>query len=411
MRNLFKLTLIVFLLVFNTTSCDLVEDDEEGNGTVTDYSNNLSDLSTTNEDFVTASHDLLSENFNNATVTEINSLLNNFISSGEAFAANLEAIEKFQQNSTGNYAVKSGTAVCTAYDVVPTLDNGVGVGLAKSVGDLIAETKGDVKKLQEMLDKEEIDENQYKDAIDELRKKKLLKTAGLTIGAIAGTGAAIVTGAVIGTVTLPAIATVAVVGGVVGGTVTWFSNWYSGANKSGTDGESKMSFISGKTTNGGTIPLNYISQGASLTLVPDGMAPVTISNFQLPEAGINRIIEFSPKSLGEASKEESYEVCFFDEQMMASSCSDIMFVTAYPSPANPAPEQDVLVYATTIPPVSNCEILFQIVGTDGYSDSETVITNAQGVATFSIPGAEEETVDNVTITTSNGKSYSISYIF
>ena len=193
-------------------------------------------------------------------VSEIRSLMNTFIETGEDFVKNLEAIEKFQKNSSGGYAEKSASEVCSVYDVIPTLDNGVGVGLAKSVGDIIGDTKGDMKKINKMYENGEIDDIEYKEILDELRQKKLLKTGGITIGAITGTGAALLTGAIVGVAsapTLPAIATVAVVGGVVGGTVTWFANWYSGANKSATADESKMFLISGKTTNGGIIPLNH----------------------------------------------------------------------------------------------------------------------------------------------------------
>ena len=411
MRHIYKLALLTIFLLVNTLGCDLINGDNSETGSVTDYSNQLADLSDINEDFVNATHEFLSANFNNLSVSEVNSLANDFIKTGENFVANLEAIEKFQKNSTGSYSVKGATGgVCSTYDVIPTLDNGVGVGLAKSVGDIISETKGDMKKIQKMYDNGEIDENQYKEATDELRKKKLLKAGGLTIGAIVGTGAAVVTGAVVGTATLPAIATVAVVGGVVGGTVTWFANWYSGANKSATN-EASTYFISGKTTNGGTIPLSYIKEGSNLTIVPEGKAPVTISNFRLPESGINRTIQFEPKDLNEATKDEGFEVCYIDEPLVANSCSDILFINAYPVPSNPAPGEDVTVYAETTPAISGCTIYFQIVGTDGYSDSETVTTNSQGKASFSIPGAEEETVDVVTVESSNGKKYSITYVF
>jgi hypothetical protein len=411
MKNLLKLTLLSLFLFANTVSCDLFNDDDKDAGTISVYSNQLADLSAINQSFAEASHELLSANFSKMEVSEIRSLMNTFIKTGEDFVKNLEAIEKFQKNSSGGYAEKSASAVCSVYDVVPTLDNGVGVGLAKSVGDIIGDAKGDIKKLDKMYENGEIDENQYKDAADELRQKKLLKTGGITIGAITGTGAALLTGAIVGTATLPAIATVAVVGGVVGGTVTWFANWYSGANKSATADESKMFLISGKTTNGGIIPLNHLKSGMNLTLVPQGKAPVTITNFKLPESGINRTIEFEPKDLKSASKEEGYEVCFIDEPMAASSCSDVMFVNAYPSPANPSPGQSVTVHATITPPISGCNISFEIVGTDGYSDSKTTATNSQGHATFGIPGAESGVVDVVTITTSNGKTYTVTYVF
>ena len=412
MKNLLKFTLLVVFLLFNAISCDLFKDDDDDDaGTVSDYSNQLSDLSTTNQSFVEATHNFLSANLSKLSVSEIRVLMDKFINTGDEFVANLEAIEKFQKSSSGGYAEKSASAVCTVYDVVPTLDNGVGVGLVKSVADIIGEAKGDINNLNKMLESGKIDENEYKDAVDELRQKKLLKAGGLTIGAITGTGAALITGAVVGVATLPAIATVAVVGGVVGGTVTWFANWYSGANKSATADESKMYLISGKTTNGGIIPLNHLKSGMNLTLVPDGMAPVTITNFKLPASGINRTIEFEPKAINNASKDEGYEVCYIDEPMAANSCSDVMFVNAYPSPANPSPGQNVTVYAAITPPISGCSISFKIVGTDGYTDSETATTNAQGQASFRIPGAESKTVDVVTITTSNGKSYTVTYVF
>lgn len=411
MKQIFKLILVALFLMVNTLSCDLINGGDSDVGSLPDYSNQLADLSNTNEDFVNATHDLLAANFNNLSVSQINSLMEDFIETGENFVANLEAIEKFQKNSNGSYSVKSAAGgVCSTYDVIPTLDNGVGVGLAKSVGDIISETKGDMKKIQKMWENGEIDDNQYKEATDELRKKKLLKAGGLTIGAIVGTGAAVVTGAVVGTATLPAIATVAVVGGVVGGTVTWFANWYSGANKSATD-EANTYFISGKTTNGGTIPLSHIKEGSNLTIVPEGMAPITISNFKLPQAGINRTIEFVPKSINETTKEEAFEVCYIDEPLPANSCNDILFINAYPVPSNPAPGEDVTVYAETTPAISGCNIYFKIVGSDGYADSETVATNSQGKASFHIPGAEEETVDVVSVESSNGKKYTITYVF
>lgn len=141
------------------------------------------------------------------------------------------------------------------------------------------------------------------------------------------------------------------------------------------------------------------------------MAPVTISNFKLPESGINRTIEFEPKDLNDATKDEGFEVCFIDEPLVANSCSDILFINAYPVPSNPAPDEDVIVYAETTPAIGGCSIYFQIVGTDRYSDSKTVTTDSQGRASFSIPGAEKETVGVVTVETSNEKKYSITYIF
>lgn len=64
-----------------------------------------------------------------------------------------------------------------------------------------------------------------------------------------------------------------------------------------------------------------------------------------------------------------------------------------------------------IPVISGCNISFSIVGTDGYSDSKIVATDSNGQATFRIPGASSGVFDKVTIKTSNGKSYIVTYTF
>ena len=97
--------------------------------------------------------------------------------------------------------------------------------------------------------------------------------------------------------------------------------------------------------------------------------------------------------------------------MTASSCSEVQFVSATPNPANPAPFQDVTVTATLIPSVENCNISFSIVGTDGYSNSATTTSDSAGQASFHIPGGKEKVVDVVTITSSNGKTYTVTYAF
>jgi hypothetical protein len=89
----------------------------------------------------------------------------------------------------------------------------------------------------------------------------------------------------------------------------------------------------------------------------------------------------------------------------------VLYVTATPNPPDPGPYQGVTVTATIFPFVSGCQISFSIVGTDGYTNSETYETDANGQASFYIPGAEEGVHDIVTITASNGNTYTVTYTF
>ncbi len=87
-------------------------------------------------------------------------------------------------------------------------------------------------------------------------------------------------------------------------------------------------------------------------------------------------------------------------------------LSVWASPADPGPGVGVTVSARINPRVAGIEIFFSIVGTDGYSDEETVITNDEGLATFYIPGGEEGIHDNVTIKIiKTGLTRTISYTF
>ncbi|MCW3130812.1 MAG: DUF4350 domain-containing protein [Methanophagales archaeon] len=82
------------------------------------------------------------------------------------------------------------------------------------------------------------------------------------------------------------------------------------------------------------------------------------------------------------------------------------------SPADPAPGQYVTVTATISPPTEGIEIYFHIIGTDGYKDTKTLLTNAEGKAYFSIPGAKEGVRDTVTVrVVETGQEKIFSYVF
>lgn len=412
MKYLTTRLLLAFLIIIGMqviTSCDLLRGLDDPKELVNDFSLQVSDLHTAMETFVQKTQTFESANFNGMTVAQAKKVVDDFVVAGEAFVEIMEEIQDLQKRA-GKVSTKSASeAVCNPVDFIPDIGNGISPALVKSVADLISETKGDVAEINKKWDNKEIDDNTYYTAINQLRQQKTTKAVNVGLGAVVGTGAAIGVGLIVGAATLPAVATVTVVGVGVGKTVTWFANWYSGVKSTGSATGEYM--ITGKTAVGGKLPVHMIGQGATITIAVEGYAPVVLKNFSLPAAGKNKIIDINPVKLGEAAAGGTAEVCTSEESYTSTNCADIAFVTATPSPADPAPGQGVTVTATVIPVVAGCSISFHIIGTDGYSNSETKTTNSNGQASFYIPGGAANVYDKVTITTSNGKSYLVTYTF
>ncbi len=403
---------IALLLSFSFYSC--TKDDEDTgedilNTQIAKYSSSVKEINTTLNEFIEKAQEFETTNVETMPIEDIKPFMDDYISSAQKYLDALEESYRIQQNSSKSpFKNIIDGPDCSIVDFTPTLDNGVGVGLVIAVANLIEETKGKVKIIQDQYEAGEIDDELYIATMNKLKQNQAVKASNVGFGAVVGTGAAVFTGLVVGVATLPALATIAVVGGTVGTVTTWFSNWRAGVNK---NGDPQYFMISGKTTVGKGIPLSMFENNSQVVIAVDGFAPVAINNFELPEAGINKTIEIKGVKLEDAQWDGSTEVCFYEEEMEASSCTEVQFVSALPSPIDPGPSQDVTVIATLIPSVENCDISFSIVGTDGYSDSATSASDANGQASFHIPGGEEGVVDHVTITSSNGKSYTVTYVF
>lgn len=402
---------MIFSFFSLVTSCDLLnkKDNEESTQLVQGFSLQVTNLHDALEDFVVKAQAYENTKFSTLKAAQIKQIMDDYLTSGAKFVAVMEKVQT-TQNQNKSLHLKSGTPIpCGPMDFIPDAGSGISPGLVKNVADLINETKGDMDAIQKKFDNKEIDENTYIEACNKLKLNKGIKTANVGLGALVGTGTAYGAGLIIGATTLPAIATVTVVGVVVGTSVTWFANWYTGVKS--TSGTTQQYIVSGKTTVGGKLPVHMIGQGATVTLSVNGYAPVVIPNFSLPSAGYNKKIDITPVKLSDAKNGGTSNVCTIDEVMIASSCNEVEFVTGSPSPSDPGPGVGVTVTGTIIPKVANCSISFSIVGTDGYSNSATKTTNAEGQATFYIPGGASGVFDKVSITSSNGKSYVVSYTF
>lgn len=406
-----KTTLILALLMPLLLLFQFCQKDDENVSDISieGFSNSVNDVNVTLVNFIEKAHAFETTDVTTMPIEDVTPFIDAYIQSAQDYLDALNREIEIQQSAKKiGFKSTTGGFDCHPVDFLPGPDNGPGLGLVKAVRDLISETKGDRDVIQQKWLDEEIDDNVYLAAINELKIKKPAKVFNVGLGAVLGTGAAAATGLIVGTATLPAIATIAVVGGVVGTATTWFANWYSGVNK---DGDPQYYMMTGQTSVGESIPLSMFGDNATLVIAVDGYAPVAINEFDLPDPGINKTIEIKGIKLEDAEWGGSTEVCYFEEELAATSCSEVQFVTATPYPMDPGPGQGVTVTASLVPFVEACDISFSIVGTDGYSNSATTPSDALGQASFYIPGGEEGIVDIVTITSSNGKTYTVTYVF
>jgi len=244
--------------------------------------------------------------------------------------------------------------------------------------------------------------------------QKTTKAACLTFGAVMGTGAGLFTGLALGSAgvaVLPAVAVVTGVGLVVGTTITWISSKIAGVERKSGKAVKQYILTTGKSKLGDPIPTSMMENGSDLSICIEGYAPVCLKKLALPAKGHEMSIQISPVKLDDAETSGTTEVCFSDKLMAASTCDQVKFVTASANPPDPGPGEDVTIIATIIPAVTECNVSFSMSGTDGYTKSGTYATNSAGEASFYIPGGATDVVDHVTITTSNGKTYTVTYVF
>lgn len=381
------------------------------------YNNTVVNLNNALEDFILKSQTFEGTNFTGKTHDESKKIVDDYIASGETLKSELDQILA-QQGGTGSLfksSKESKDGPCKPEDLLPGGTGGVSPSLVKSVGDLISSTKGDVDKIEAQHNNGQIDDDTYNAALNTLKTQKLAKTFNLGFGAVSGTGAAVFVGIAAGTAGAPALVVIGAAtatGLVVGVACTWICSWYTGSKlKNGQDSTTLNFMTTGKSKLGDPIPSTMMQNGATLTICVDGYTPVCVKDLALPDKGKTMTIQINPVKIEDATQGMTTQVCFLDSVITAGTCDQVVFVTAVPNPPDPAPGQSVTVNATIIPAVTGCNVSFTIVGTDGYTNSGTYPTDSEGNASFYIPGGAAGVIDVVTITSSNGKTYTVSYVF
>ncbi|WP_373826850.1 hypothetical protein, partial [Bacteroides heparinolyticus] len=419
--GILSFTLLHFMACEKSDSEDLST--YEGN--VKAFDTQIVDMNRSLEDYIVKSEAAKSANFQKLSVSEVKKIINEYIEAGEKFVMALEKQYELQSHwgaFTKSHAVKTRSEFsCSAYDFIPGTDNGLSPGLVKSIADVIQESKDKQKELEKQyeIDKETDEIKAGANFISGTQKGMLAgakKTSNIISAAFAGVGASVVTGAALTFVSATVVVTVAAstaVGAVVGAGVMWVCSWWQKDSKTKSNGEGIYCITTGKTTVGGHLPTHMIPEGATVSLhVDGGYAPVVIKNFKYPQAGNERTLDIQLVKTSEVNNSDTKpEICRIDKPFAANSCDDIKFVNGAASPTNPSPGQSVTVTATLMPAIAGCNIHFHIIGTDGYSKEETKVSNSNGQATFYIPGGAEEVFDKVTITSSNGKQYIVTYTF
>ncbi len=415
MKNIIKFLAFV-LLVINFNSCegdDPADNPNIDTQSVKKFSTSISDFNMALTDYVEITQKCQGANLSKMSTDEVSSLIDEYINVTEAY------IEAYRYSMEFNKNVAKSTHNKMGGDCFTTV--GGGMSLSPVTPYLMGEKIGDTKekiaknnkdKENKIIDENEHFDNQYSILHDALAACFNFASVGImTAGAILLTGHAFTSmnrppGFIVrGTIQLSA-------GAVAGGTVIWYAaSVKEDGNNKNKSSDPEYIIMTGRTTVGGSIPIHLFPDKSDLVIAIEGYAPVTINDFKLPKSGMNKIIEIEGVKLKDATWGGKCNVCFFEENITVSSCAEVEFVNATAYPVNPAPGVGVTVTASLIPIAANCGINFSITGTDGYTNSSTMDTNSEGEATFYIPGGKESVVDVVTITSSNGKKYTVTYVF
>lgn len=115
----------------------------------------------------------------------------------------------------------------------------------------------------------------------------------------------------------------------------------------------------------------------------------------LSRGGVTNLIGYTTDTFS-TPEEQGYTSIAVGAEAFESDCAHVFFIASLtPNPSDPGPSQGVEVTARLSPITENCPIQFQINGTDGYSNQNTIVTNKDGEASFFIPGGAEDVVDVV----------------
>ncbi len=386
---------------------------------IEEFHQDITNLTVSTTDFVQAAVIYESARFDTLDIASIDGIVQDYLTAGEGFVHYFQKLlgqsSKDNKSAVANPAITCVKAVSGFFDV-----QGISPSMVMDISELIQSTKDTVAALNEALNQQIINENQYQELINQVRIEKSLDSVGIGFSAGMGTlggaftylacGAAKVAAA-------PAILTVGAVGVVVGGGTYLLWSYYRGNDK---DSQGNLYISSVEGVLGEPIPATLFGEDATMVIAIDGHVPILFEDFHYPDAGNMMTLEINGDELStlddysdqspDTKSGNLVEVCYWQETAIAEDCNLITFVSGNAIPPNPAPYQSVTVVGSVMPVVQGCDIHFSIVGTDGYTNSGTYQTDSNGQASFGIPGAYPGVIDKVTITANNA-TYVVTYVF
>lgn len=409
---------VILITGLGFASCDL--DNSSPEKQVEQFKKELESAMAVTADFLLLSVEYESANFASMSNDAVNTMTDRYLKGVEGFAAKMESLVE-GKGKTLKYEHLKVAEYCESVVAGVFGISGLDPLTIKRLGDIIGETRTEAAAIAQAHKEGLISDAQYKQRMDELRINNPLRVVNMGIAGSLGAGVTYGASLVIAAPTLPALAAIGAIGGTVAFGTYKLLNWYTSKNKSGED-VTIISIIDGYDLNE-AFPATLLPPGSNMAILIDGQPPVLLSNFRYPQQGNEMLIEidfsgYSVKSEAAAqpgyavkSASSSVQVCYYQQPSVGSDCDMVAFVTGHPVPSNPQPYQSVTVVASLLPVTPNCQVHFSIVGTDGYSNSGNRTSNASGVATFNIPGAQPGVMDRVTITSSNGVTYTVVYYF
>jgi hypothetical protein len=351
--------------------------------------------------FIGAEQDLLNTVKTSSSESEIKASADNLIDALETFEGKLNVLDAFlteYQNrvlGTGK-GFKTGTADPIA---------------AIQTGQLIQACKDKVAACEALPDE-----------IDRLECLKQLNTScgadAINFGASAlfGAGATAVTGLAIAaapiTISVVAATGVSVAVGTVAGIV--FSYCTSTSPKATGPVCALNTADAPIGQNGGLSTSVYQGTGTLIVNIP-GCAPIVVDNVVVGANGADVTVtcvsdETSDETKVAQATDDSSQTGFEAQDDGSGNCGSISSISVSTDPADPGPGQNVTVFARIFPSAVACSVSYSVSGTDGYADSGTVSTDANGSINFFIPGGAEGVVDTVTVE-SGGRQTVITYTF
>lgn len=364
------------------------------------------DLGSSLKTFIIAYNAMNKLDTKSATGKEMLTQLENMVSTAEPFYEDLRVYQELLKHYDGYL-----------YGSAPHLRQSVDPLLVSDVADLIKSGKSEADAINTLIAKGYAD-NDIADAINSYKKKHMGKAFKTGMTALVGSGAAAVAGLAATTAGAPVLVVtgIAVGTGIVVGAV-W--SWCTGSNSAKqryNDHICAIAAVEGKTItlpNGDMGLAIALPQGGpgSMCMHVEGSAPICIDT--TIDAEGNTIVADSgcfDDNIDVAASQECNDATKNDKgvTLQGSDCAkDVFAVTASASVSGNA-----TVTVHTSLPTQGCSISYSLVGTDGYTQSETLTTGSAGQISFNVPGGADGVHDSVSISElASGSTTHIGYTF